>query len=53
MTKEVRTHNEVRPVSSTVDVEKTGQINAKNKIGPPTYTIHKNKLKVNFKKWKT
>ena len=46
-TKEASTYNEVKTVYSIYGIGKIGQMHAKNEIRPPSYTIHKNKLKVN------
>lgn len=46
MTKEARIHNGVKTVSSTKGVGKTGHLYAKNETRPLSYTIYKNKLKM-------
>ena len=45
MIKEVRIYNGVKTVSSINDIEKIGYMQKRKEIGPPSYTIYKNRLK--------
>ena len=46
LTKETRTYNGAKTVSSINSVGKTGLVDGKKETRPPTYTVHKNKLKM-------
>ena len=46
VTKEARLYNGLKSVYSINSVGKTRQIHPKNETGPPSYTIYKNKLKI-------
>ena len=47
MLKQARTYNVIETAYLINGVGKIGQIHAKNKTRPPSYTIYKNKLKMN------
>ena len=46
MTKQERISNGIKTVSSASGAGKTGQQHAEKEPGPPSYTIHENKLKM-------
>ena len=46
LTKEAGAENGAKIASSTSGVGRSGQLYAKNETRPPTYTIYKNKLKM-------
>ena len=46
MIKEARTYNRLKAVYSINDVGEIGQMCKKCETRPPSYTIHKNKLKI-------
>ena len=46
MTKEAKIYNEIKTVYSINGVGETGNIHAKNETRPLSYTIYKNKLKM-------
>ena len=46
MTEEASTYNRLKIVYSINGVGKIGQICAENETRPPSYTTHKNKLKM-------